>query len=61
MAVNRPVAREDEPVEFRPVPGQEEEWAGLVYTARSRLWDALGTIPVALLLIGSLILIGLGI
>ena len=59
MAVNRPVPREDEEVEFRPVFGAEEEWAGLVYFARSRLWDALGVYPVSGTIVLFLLLMGL--
>lgn len=40
------VPREAEPVEFRLLPGTEEEWASAVYVERSRLWDFLGVIPV---------------
>lgn len=40
------VAREYEPVEFRPIPGQEDEWAAITGYDRSRLWDWLGLYPV---------------
>jgi hypothetical protein len=61
MAVNRSVPREAEEVEFRPVPGQEREWAGSTWLARSRLWDALGTYPVAGVIVLLLLLMGLSI
>lgn len=61
MAVNRLVPRDEEPVEFRPVPGQEHEWAGYGYFVRSKLWDYLGLYPALACVVGVLTLIGLGI
>lgn len=41
------VAREEEPVNFRPVPGLETGWAKYETPERSMLWWWLGVIPVA--------------
>jgi hypothetical protein len=60
MALNRVVDRSDEPVEFRPVPGQEDEWASLSYVERSALWGGLGALPVGVVLVVLLVLMGLG-
>ena len=57
MAVNRPVTREHEEVEFRPVPGQEHEWASFCDVQRSRLWDYIGVYPVGFALVAILLLI----
>jgi hypothetical protein len=59
MPANKSVLREDEPIEFRPVAGQEDEWASTSYVQRSALWEALGLMPVGFLFVIQLILIGL--
>jgi hypothetical protein len=61
MAVNRPVPRSEEPIEFRPVPGQEHLWAGSTYVPRSRLWDVLGFYPVLMIVVSMVIMIGMAI
>lgn len=43
----RALAREEEPVNFRPLPGLEEEWAQYEDPQRSDLWFWLGIAPVA--------------
>lgn len=46
MSVPRRLPREFEPVEFRPMPGQEDEWAtGSDWEIRSPLWRWLGLYP----------------
>lgn len=47
MAI-RFVSREEEPVNFRPVPGLEQEWATFEDPRRSLLWLSLGILPVSL-------------
>jgi len=42
----RPVVVQREEVVFKPIPGQEEEWAEYEGDDRSRLWDWLGTYPI---------------
>jgi hypothetical protein len=40
------LAREHEAVEFRPLPGQDDEdWAGTELDSRSPLWKWLGLYP----------------
>jgi hypothetical protein len=56
--VNRLVPRGYEEVEFVPVPGAEDHWAGFVYVARSALWMYLGILPVGGYLAVCLVLIG---
>jgi hypothetical protein len=44
--VAKRLAREHELVEFRPLPGQEDEWAaGSEWETRSLLWKWLGLYP----------------
>lgn len=57
-SINRRVSRSEEVVEFHPVPGYEDDWAGYSYIERSRLWDALGTLPIGALLVLGLLLLG---
>lgn len=59
MPVNRLVSRDREEIEFRPIPGSEEEWAMYQYIGRNPLWDWVGLYPVAAYLILNFILIGL--
>lgn len=47
-----------EEVEFKPIPGAEEEWAGFQFVDRSRLWDWLGLYPVGFYLALCLLLLG---
>jgi hypothetical protein len=56
--VNKKVSPEAETLEFKPIPGYEEEWAGFSYVERSRLWDALGVVPVGLWFVLSLVIAG---
>lgn len=56
--VNRVVPREEEVVEFRPIPGQEEDWAGFQFVDRSRLWEYLGIYPIGGYLVLCAILLG---
>jgi hypothetical protein len=58
VAGNKYVSREREPIEFRPIAGGDEEWAGLHYVPRSRLWDWLGLYPVGAYLVLCLWLLG---
>jgi hypothetical protein len=59
MPANRRVGSHEEPVEFRPLPGQEDDWAGYTYVPRDRIWDWMGTYPVALSFILLLVLLGM--
>ena len=56
--INKKVSPEAGAVEFKPIPGYEEEWAGFNYVERSRLWDALGVVPVGLWFVLSLVIAG---
>ena len=56
---NRPVKPGEEPVEFRPIPGQEGDWAGADYVVRSPLWYWAGIYPIALYLVMVLVLMGM--
>jgi hypothetical protein len=44
------MAREEEPVNFRPAPGMEDEWAAFEDPRRSAMWMALGVIPITTLI-----------
>ena len=55
---NRRLSPGEEPVEFRPLPGQEGDWAGADYVCRSPLWYWVGIYPVALYLVIVLVLMG---
>lgn len=57
--LNRRVRPGEEPVEFRPLPGQEGDWAGAEYVCRSLLWYWIGIYPVALYLVFVLVLMGM--
>lgn len=46
-------------MEFRPLPGQEEGWAGFQYVEISPLWRWLGVYPISLYLCFVLILFGM--
>jgi hypothetical protein len=59
VPTNRLVSRDREEIEFKPIPGSEEEWAMFQYIGRSRIWDWLGLYPVGLYFICNLMLIGL--
>jgi hypothetical protein len=52
------VPREEEPVEFRMLPGQEDDWAGAADMELSPLWTWLGWCPVYLYVVAMLMLIG---
>lgn len=41
----RPASREEEPVEFREVPGLTYGWVGELVPRRSWLWTTLGAYP----------------
>ena len=58
MPSNRPVAPSEEAVEFRPLPGQEDDWAEFNWVDRGELWFWLGTFPIALYFMMLLALIG---
>lgn len=59
MPTNRVVSPSDEPVEFRPLPGQEADWAGADYVPGSPLWLWIGAYPVGAYLIYLLVLLGM--
>jgi hypothetical protein len=59
MPTNKLVPTDYELVEFRPVPGAEDEWAGFQFVDHSRLWDWLGVLPVGLWLVLNLLVIGM--
>lgn len=59
MPVNRVVPPGSEPVEFRPLPGQEEDWAGSDYILRSQLWYWLGVYPIGAILVLILTFMGM--
>jgi hypothetical protein len=59
MPANRPVMPGEEAVEFRPLPGQEDDWAEFNYVERSALWYWLGFLPVCYVFEALLILIGM--
>jgi len=46
-------------VEFRPLPGQEGDWAGADYLPREPIWLWLGIYPVAGYLVLLLIYMGM--
>jgi len=46
-------------VEFRPLPGQEDDWAEFSYVERSQLWLWLGIAPICLAFEALLLLIGM--
>ena len=50
--------RDQEPVEFKLIPGQEDEWAGEAEMELSPLWRWLGVYPLYGWVIATLILIG---
>jgi len=56
---NRPIKPGEEPVEFRPLPGQEGDWAGADYVIMSPLWYWLGIYPVAGFHVLLLVLMGM--
>jgi ABC-type phosphate transport system auxiliary subunit len=58
MPANRSVPTSEERVEFRPLPGQEDDWAEFNWLDRGAEWYWLGTFPVGLALIMILLLIG---
>lgn len=59
MAVKR-LAREREPVEFKPLPGQENDWAsGSEPEILSPLWRWLGLYPILLFITLYCLLIGM--
>ena len=58
MPVNRPVSREMEEVEFKPIPGTEDSWPQFSYIQRSRLWAYLGIYPVGMYISVWLVLLG---
>lgn len=58
MPLLKPVAREREEVVFKPIPGQEDDWAFVFGDNRSRLWDGLGTYPIIGFIVLMLILLG---
>jgi len=45
-------------VEFRPLPGQEDDWAEFNYVIPAPCWYWLGTFPIALYFMAILTLIG---
>jgi hypothetical protein len=55
MSVPKPVTREEEVLEFRPIAGLDEDWP----TERSRLWDALGVYPILISIIIWLVLLAM--
>lgn len=59
MPSNRMVGSGEEPVEFRPLPGQEEGWAEFNYVVRSPLWYWLGVFPICGAFIALLLLTGM--
>lgn len=59
MRLNRLVPLEEEPVEFRMMPGQEDEWAGTADMELSPLWDWLGAYPLYAFVVAMLALIGI--
>jgi hypothetical protein len=59
MPGNRIVGTGEEPVEFRPLPGQEEEWAEFNYLKRSPVWYWMGVFPVCCAFEALLLLIGM--
>lgn len=56
---NRRLSPGEEPVEFRPLPGQEGDWAGADYVIRSPLWYWFGIYPVAGCLVLLLVYLGM--
>jgi hypothetical protein len=61
VPTNRLVPRQEEVVEFRPIPGAEDSWASHCYVERSRLWDYLGVFPIGAYLCAWLVMIGVAI
>jgi hypothetical protein len=59
MAANRSVRPGEEAVEFRPLPGQEQDWAEYNYVDRGAEWFWLGTFPIGICFIAILLLIGM--
>lgn len=59
MRINRPVGRHEEPVEFRPLPGQEADWAGADYLPREPIWLWLGVYPIGAAHVMLLLLMGM--
>lgn len=57
MPANRSVPTGEEPVEFRPLPGQEEDWAEFSYLDQT-YWFWLGTFPIAVAHMLILLMIG---
>lgn len=58
MPSNRSVGSAEEAVEFRPLPGFEDDWAAFNYVDRGGVWYWLGLFPIALCHIALLVLIG---
>jgi hypothetical protein len=58
VPANRPVGNSEEAVEFRPLPGQEDDWAEFNYAIPAPCWYWLGTFPIALYFMAILTLIG---
>lgn len=58
MPTNRRVGTGEEPVEFRPLPGQEEDWAEFNYLDQT-LWFWMGIFPIAVAHMLILVMIGL--
>lgn len=59
MAANRSVPLGEEPVVFRPLPGQEDDWAEFNYVDRGGVWFWVGTFPVAVFFMIVLVLLGM--
>jgi len=59
VRVNRRLRPGEEPVEFRPLPGQEGDWAGADYLPREPIWLWLGIYPVAGYLVLLLVYMGM--
>jgi hypothetical protein len=59
MRINRLVPVEEEPVEFRMLPGQEDDWAGAADMDLSPLWNWLGIYPLYIFFVVMLVLIGI--
>lgn len=58
MTAIKLVPREEEPVEFVLLPGQEDEWAGAAEMELSPLWEWLGVYPLFGWIVLVLLMIG---